>query len=339
MRRAFALLAAGCPALAWAELVEWQPGAWAEQGAALRATAVLEPERPWDELVVSWNGPAPNRQTVTVTASAEVDGRWTKPFVMGVWAAPDSQARTSVGGQKDGDGDVLTDVLRLARPAGRVRLAIVVEGGPPCVSWVTASTSVRGEPMVKEEPNRDAWGRAVEVPRYRQMDFPDGDRICSPTSLSMVLAFWAAEAGKPAVASPVKETCRWVYDAGWSGFGNWSFNAAFAGSRPGMRACVARLSSLAELEDWIVHGWPVVCSVSNGLLRGRGYADGNDGHLVVLVGFTKEGDPVFNDPGRNETRQTYARSDFAAAWERSGRTVYLLYPSRLRPPPARHRNW
>ncbi|MGE0000649.1 MAG: peptidase C39 family protein [Fimbriimonadaceae bacterium] len=318
---------------------QWQPGSWERVGDSLRASVVLRPKVAWRELVLSWNTGSTGKGSVTVLASAEHEQGWTKDYVMGEWGNATGAKRTSVNDQVDEDGKVLTDTLVLARAAGAVRVTLVAKGGGPRVEWVGASFRDPGAETPASEPNREAWGKVLEPPRLFQMDYPNGDKICSPTALSMILGFWARELGKPTLASGVVETCQAVFDPGWDGTGNWSFNVAFAGSKPGLRALVTRLAGMSELEDWIARGWPVACSVSNGLLRGKGFADGNDGHLVVLVGFTAEGEPVFNDPGRSETRQTYRRSDFEAAWAKSGRTVYLVYPSLLRPPHPRFGNW
>jgi len=62
-----------------------------------------------------------------------------------------------------------------------------------------------------------------------------------------------------------------------------------------MRAYTARLSDVAELEDWIMQGIPVGLSLCYNRLRGKSRTP--SGHLVVCVGFTENGDAVINDPG------------------------------------------
>lgn len=318
---------------------QWQPGAWERADSGYRASVVLRPKAAWKELVLSWNVGREGEGSVKVLASAETADGWTKEFVMGEWGNSPGTLRTSLNDQGDEHGKVLTDTLVLTKPSTAVRVSVILKGGGPKVEWVGASFRNPEASLPDSESNREAWGKILEPPRLYQMDYPNGDKICSPTAVAMVLGYWAEALARPQLASDVPTVCKAVFDPGWDGTGNWSFNVAFAGSKPGLRAMVSRLVSTSELEDWIVRGWPVVCSVSNGLLRGKGVADGNDGHLVVLVGFTPAGDPVFNDPGREVTRQTYLRSDFEAAWSHSGRTVYLIYPSLMRPPKPRFGNW
>jgi len=130
-----------------------------------------------------------------------------------------------------------------------------------------------------------------------------------------------------------------VFDKNWPGTGNWPFNTAFAGSFPSMRAYVTRLSDLSELEDWIAKGIPVITSVSYNVLKGTDKRP-SDGHLVVCVGFTKEGDPILNDPGvREHVRRVYSREKFARAWAHSQQTVYLLHPEDADIPADRFGHW
>jgi hypothetical protein len=80
----------------------------------------------------------------------------------------------------------------------------------------------------------------------------------------------------------------------------------------------------------------VVASVSFDLLNGKPKDEGN-GHLVVVVGFTRTGDVVVNDPWpnprhENSVRKTFPRKNFIRAWERSHRTVYLIRPLPVAPP-------
>ena len=68
------------------------------------------------------------------------------------------------------------------------------------------------------------------------------------------------------------------------------------------------------------------------------------GHLIVCVGFTKDGDVVCNDPwARLEkgqaVRRVYKRDNLRAAWAHSRNTVYLIYPKTRKPPRDRFGHW
>jgi len=134
-----------------------------------------------------------------------------------------------------------------------------------------------------------------------------------------------------------------VYDNGFGGTGNWSFNTAFAGSFGGLRSYVTRLDDLSEVEDWIVSGIPVILSARwDWLLPGRPYDPA--GHLIVCIGFTENGDVVVNDPAtrlnKGETvRRIYKREDVARAWTKSHNAVYLVYPEHASIPKDSFGHW
>jgi hypothetical protein len=145
-----------------------------------------------------------------------------------------------------------------------------------------------------------------------------------------VLAYWAEKLGRADLKQDVPAVAASVHDRNWPGTGNWAFNTAFAGRFPGMRAFVARLADIAQLEAWVAAGVPPVASVAPDLMNGL-TVEASGGHLVVCVGFTAEGDVIINDPladpaSAAKVRKTISRDRFDAAWERSRRTVYLIYP-------------
>jgi len=105
-----------------------------------------------------------------------------------------------------------------------------------------------------------------------------------------------------------------------------------------MQAFVTRLSDIAELEDWIAQGLPVGISVCYDRLRGKG--PGPNGHLVVCVGFTKEGDVVINDPGTSKNvRKVFPRKSLQYAWAYSHNTAYVVYPKGTALPKDRFGHW
>jgi hypothetical protein len=170
-------------------------------------------------------------------------------------------------------------------------------------------------------------------------DFPEygggGEAWCSPTSTSMVLGYYDALPGPRAYAwvgdrpDPwVDHAARMTYDYDYEGTGNWPFNTAYAANLAG-HAFVTRLRSLREAEPYLAAGIPLVASIA----FGRGELDGapisaSNGHLLVIVGFTKSGDVVVNDPAAPtdaSVRRTYDRGQFENAWiPASGGTVYVI---------------
>jgi uncharacterized protein YvpB len=198
-------------------------------------------------------------------------------------------------------------------------------------------------PASAQKPNRAAWGKVIEVPERRQAEYEGGGGWCSPTSLSMVLAYWGEQLHRPELNHTVPDTAHAIADGLRGDTGNWPFNTAYAGHYPGMRAYVTRLGDVSELEDWIAVGIPVIISVSSYLTNDRTNGPDN-GHLIVCVGFTDKGDVVTNNPGvsvrRNvRARQVYAREKVANAWKKSKNAVYLVYPESAKVPADRWGHW
>jgi hypothetical protein len=170
------------------------------------------------------------------------------------------------------------------------------------------------------------------------MNYENGDQVCSPTTVSMLLSYWAAQLNRPELDVEVPAVCAAVHDPGWPGWGNWAFNMGYAGSFPGMRAYATRLSGLAEVEGWIAAGIPVGLSVCYNKLRGK--SDEPSGHLIICVGFTVGGEVVVNDGGtRKNIRKTFSREAVERAWANSQNTVYLVYPAGATLPNDRLEHW
>jgi hypothetical protein len=311
------------------------------EGELVLVSPKIETAIRWDELIASWNFRGAPEDGLQVEAKAIYPSGETRWYQMGKWAfEPGKHPRESVREQRDENGTVDTDTLKLKKAAKAVRVRITARGtnGLSALKFLGLSfcdTSARRKPL---KPNKEIWGTLLQVPERSQANYPEGiSEWCSPTSVSMMLSFWAAKLNNAALNHDVPEVARGVFDPNWPGTGNWPFNMAFAGWHPGIRAYVTRFSDVAELEEWVQAGVPVAISVKYGWLKGR--EESGNGHLVVCIGFDHDGNVVFNDPGRSQVRQTYSRANVAKAWGASANTVYLVYPENFDVPPNRFGHW
>ncbi len=311
-------------------------------GGEYQVGEVTSPRTPvsfdFDELIASWNATTPPGTWVEILVRAELDGRWSKWYNMGVWASgTETVRRHSVRLQGDQDGYVAVDTLVIsAKKANavafqlKVRLFSVDGLTSPSVRYLSAAYSTTAPK--KSSPSAGdptKWGTLLDVPECSQMVYPDGGNVwCSPTSTSMVVSFWESYTGpcEPMVRAAVDGVYDWIYD----GHGNWVFNTAYAATH-GLHASVRRFTSMDEIEEWVANGVPVVFSFAwnKGDLTGAAVSS-SSGHLSVIVGFDSQGNPIVNDPAaasNEEVRRTYLRSELEAVWlENSGGTVYLIYP-------------
>ncbi len=304
----------------------------------------IDPKIPFKEMVASWNVEPAGAAAIKIQVRARGEGFQSKWYTMAEWSLDGHIApRESVKGQRDGNGTVSTDTLILKNPGktldAQVTLKTFADGPRPRLKLLTFSFADGTMAPSASETASPAWGKTIDVPQRAQRNYPNGGVLCSATSLSMILWHYANQLARPEINKDVPEVEAHVWDPVYGGAGNWPFNAAYAASFPGIRAYVSRFGGISDLEKWIDAGYPVICSVSLDLLQGLPLSR-ETGHLVVLVGFTKDGEPVINDPAfQNKVRRTYHRSDFENAWRHSKRAVYLVYPEGAKVPKDTDQLW
>jgi peptidase C39-like protein len=311
-------------------------------GEAVLTSPVILARINFNEAIASWNAELGQNSYLVVEARAVYPQASTKYYKLGLWSKdPARRPRQSVAHQSDADGDVSTDTLILRRPARRLQIRLTVGGessAKASLRFLGVSLTDTNAPPPELAPDKQAWGKLISVPERTQMVYPNGKTLCSPTTVSMLMGYWAQTLKRPELDCSVPQIVDAIYDSQWQGTGNWPFNMAYAGSFPGMRAYVSRLGDISELEAWIAQNLPVGLSVDYDRLRAKG--PGPNGHLVVLVGFTKEGDPIINDPGTSEhVRKVFRRKNLIDAWACSRNTVYMVYPINSPLPEDRFGHW
>lgn len=283
----------------------------------------------FDELVPSWNAQVGPGGSLTLEVRAQLaTGGWTRYYSFGTWMP--GAGRASAEGQRDAAGVLDTDTLTLTSRSTRYSYRLTLRG-PVTVTGLSFSTADRARRAVGlNSAGGLGWGRRLEVPQRSQMVFKNGGEVwCSPTSVSMILAYWGDRV-------PVPDAAAATLDPVYGGTGNWSFNVAWAGTRQGaagpLSAYVARLDSLAVAERYVAAGVPLALSLGwkVGELPGAAIPR-SAGHLVVLVGFDAAGNPVINDPAAASdagVRRSYPRAAFERLWlTHSGGTAYVIAPA------------
>ncbi|WP_266080989.1 peptidase C39 family protein [Haladaptatus caseinilyticus] len=309
------------------------------------------------QLIASWTADIPQGTWMEVEMrGTTTSGERTGWYVMGRWATTDEDIhRTSVFNQGDEYGRIAVDTFKAADGTAlrsyqlRTTLYRLPERDhAPVLRSLSAMTSrLPDQDQVSASPLGGAAGITLDVPEYSQSihlgEYPQwdggGEAWCSPTSTAMVISYWGRGPTEeqmswvdPAYQDPqVDFAARGTFDYGYDGAGNWPFNIAYAG-RFGLEGYVTRLHSLNELEQYIKAGIPVITSQSfeEEELPGAGY--GTNGHLMVIVGFTENGDVVANDPvapTNEDVRLVYPRDAFENVWQRTSGTggiAYIIHP-------------
>jgi hypothetical protein len=302
------------------------------------------------EAIASWNASTPPGSWVEVQFRAQYAGtRWSKWYVLGIWALDDSTIRRhSVQSQGDSDGYVAVDTFvssnkKETTDAFQLKLRLFsTNDAIPSVRNASVAYSTSAPKRAEVSP-KTFTARTLDVPQCSQMVYPDGGEVwCSPTSTSMVLGYWNTDHGT-SCAQREETTVSGVFDWIYDGHGNWPFNTAYAATKTvaqngiPLEGYVARFTSLQQAEGFIAAGVPVIMSIAwgSGELTNSSVSSTN-GHLLVLVGFDEEGNPIVNDPAfpqDGQVQATYLRSEFEPLWlQSSGGTVYLIYPEGTRVP-------
>lgn len=306
---------------------------------------VYEPRRAFDVLVPSWNARTPRGTWLKLDVRVRSGGKWSAWFTVGIWASgtPDIKRRSVSKQNPRWEVDVDTLRGRNGAQAGayqyRLRLMSATRDRSPVVrklAFATSQSWKHGRPIGVPALER-AWGKNLNVPARSQMVYPDGGEVwCSPTSLAMVMQYWAARTGQKNLEQSVPAVARGVRDFSY-GWGNWPFNTAYA-SAYGLEGTVSRFAQIEQVERWIDAGIPVIASVAwNNNHSGQRLSGAplrvSYGHLLVIRGFTRSGDVIVNDPAGaddSKVRRVYDRAEFERAWLRnpysSGGAVYLIHP-------------
>jgi hypothetical protein len=319
---------------------------------------------PFNELVSSWNASTPDGTWIQVEVQPQIDdGHWAKWYILGRWSSSDADFhRTSVGGQGDADGFVSIDTF-FAKDhpaiAYRLRVTLFRRTGSTASPRLTRLSAIAMNLTNQKGSFPSQPGTTVRdlmLPRYSQEihhgDFPQydngGEAWCSPTSTSMVVSYWSRVMGTSFDPTPaeyswvtatlganhrdpwVDFTARAVYDYHYNGAGNWPFNTAYAASR-GLVGDVTALHDLREAEPFIHEGIPLVASVAWNSNKLDGAIKSTNGHLMVIGGFTAEGNVIAYDPASTDdllVRHVYDREQFERAWiPASGGIVYVIRPA------------
>jgi hypothetical protein len=300
----------------------------------------------FDKVVPSWNADCPAGTWVKVEVQTSPDGgdTWSVWYEVAAWGDPAALDRLPSEGKVklDAMGKVHEDTVELKAPATRLRYRLALHTdrpeATPVVTLVAIAVQNTQRPVTPDDTPGPAWGKEVPA-EYRSQLVENADiswRICGPTSTTMALTAHGVSLPTAAVAQAAWDSLDGIY-------GNWPFLAA-AGSRlmrenadsippmPGRKklcqAYVLWCPDWKDVEAEIIAGNPVVMSMNfgKGELDGAPY-DSTDGHLILVRGFTKDGDVICNDPNarkESDGRVVYKRGQLHNA--RHGGPVIVFRP-------------
>lgn len=330
----------------------------------LWTSPVVATKKPFESINPSWQADAPAGSSVAIELRVRGDNQWSDWYKLGDWARDNSDSfkRTSTNDQSDTFGSVYTDtyVNTTDKKVNAYQVRVKLSGNDatkPRVYQVAAQTA---SAKTFEKVSRTDLKKTIDlqVPAFSQYthegEYPEfgggGEAWCSPTSVAMVLKYYGTGPSQQdidALPADVKFDANGrkdgevpyaalhTYDQAYEGTGNWAFNTTYAASY-GLDSAVRVFDSLRDVEKEIKEGNPVVASIAwnntddkqDNDLPNAG-VDKTAGHLMVIRGFTKEGDVIANDPathnGNGDVRRVYDRTSFERQWiNSSNATAYTF---------------
>ena len=278
------------------------------------------PRRPAHRLVPALSALGRDVPTFRFELSAFAAGAWS-PWVAGATVGP---ARLPIAAAGSDSLVAQIDEFVASPPAERVRLVLRVAGvrdAPLAAPWFVSLSA--WSPAVSEETSAGGSARLV-VPAVSQMEEEAAirSRICSPTCVAMVLAYYGA---RVAVADLARE----IFQPDLDIYGVWPAAVCTAG-RHGIAGYLLRFPDWSAAEWCLAQGMPIIASVRYGAGELTGAAvSGTPGHLLVLTGHAD--DAVFvNDPAAptaSGVSRRYRLDELRRVWlERAGVGYVLFRP-------------
>lgn len=296
----------------------------------------FETDFPFTEMIPSWNAETPEDNTgiqVDARVRDAETGEWSPWLYFGRWGETLATPYRRIRFDK---GIVHVDVLKLDAPADafQVRARLYAfdfgQGANPSLRRVAVSYSgvvddpVRRARLTEPVEVPAGWARDLGIPFTPQGDGPSciNGSICSPTSVSMVLHHWGENRG-------LVDNALAIYDPDYGIFGNWSRATALAGEL-GYDAWVMRIRNWDQAKAKIASGVPIIASIRfrEGEFPSAVF-DASGGHLIVIRGFTPEGDAIVNDPANRDEGDgaVYKAEELARAWFDKGGVAYIISPA------------
>ncbi len=318
-----------------------QPHAFAD-------TAPVQAPHPFTEMLVSWNLRVPPKAgaSVLVRVTPDPAGQtgWTPWLHVGEWGQGAAVPKDLPRPQRDEASGVKVDVdwLIATTPQRWVQARLVAHGLPEGQQIAadrldfTFTDAARipepgepmfiaGAPLPGHGPSQPSVGAAVPFRSQKIPQKPEiAGRICSPTSVNMVMAYRGVD-------QPVLATADAAFDPVNNIYGNWPRNvqAAFAAGVPGY---LTRINSWAQARAYLAAGQPIITSIQTklGELRFAPYP-ATGGHLIVITGMDEQGGVWVNDPAESNPAKGRIRlmqDDMTRVWlRRTAGTAYILLPA------------
>lgn len=283
---------------------------------------------PFNNAVLSWNLDIPNGSGALIQIRAKDNAgnatNWYEIARYGYCPAAN-------GLKSDSFGYVDVDTLLLKRLFTVVEYRVVLYSQPfkypglkPTLRLMAACCADTTKEVSYTPADGTGKWISLRVPwRSQYWEDPSiSGRICGPTSLSMALDYFGIDLPTEQVASEAYDTLNGIY-------GNWPFLAQAAAAHQ-LRSYLFRCTDFEPIKAELAAGHPVILSVAwhEGDLTNAPIPKSN-GHLILCVGMTPDGDLICNDPAGSSNQWdhvVYNKVEMGSVWLDRGGVAITVSP-------------
>lgn len=272
---------------------------------------------PFNYGLPSWNGSSPDQQAYfKVLARFPYNGSWSPWLTVGYWK---NEWGSSYGTTSYDGGKIDIDEIELYSYQTTFQLAVYFYRASAGVATPTlrkiavtlSDTRTTAEldytAILNDRPP------AIFIPTtfYYQysLDPEIGGSICSPTSVAMILRSFGINVDPLQFAIETR-------DPYWGIFGVWPRVVQHA-AEYGLDGAVTQYRSWSQAYEVLARGGRIAMSVGKPLYSG---------HLMMLAGFTSQGQPIVHDPARSAGYSyVFNKSDLSHSWFDKGGISYTFF--------------
>ena len=275
--------------------------------------------QPFNHGLPSWNGSAPTASSSFKIQMRFKYGTGVSPWLtVGYWK---SNIWSSYGTTSYGGGFIDYDYVKLNSYNSEWQFMVTMTRSSAQVPSPTinklsffvsdsrTTNSINYNAILNDKP------AAIFIPTdfvYQYgVDPQIGGSICSPTTVSMILKSYSISVDPYQFALS-------TYDPYYKMFGIWPRVVQNA-SEYGLDGAVTRYRTWSETYEVLASGGRIGMSIGAPLYTG---------HLIMLAGFTSNGDPIVHDPAKSQGYSyVYNKSDLSHSWFDKGGVAYTFYPA------------
>lgn len=279
--------------------------------------------KPFNELILTWNGKRPSRGTVHFYIRVKTE-EWSSWLLYASWGQ--NEQRTFDETCSSGEVKTYQDAIEVlnGKKASAFEVKVVAVDDAFLSDLQALHVYTNGD--ILKEPNSSYPCDPVklDVAGLSQIALAHARNLslCSPTSTTAVIRYLARSSIEPV------NFASHAHDQGFDIYGNWILNSAQASAELGSawNCWVERLDGFNAIHNQLLQGFPVVISI-RGPLSGSAMPYGQ-GHLIAVIGYRPSDknvicmDPAF--PSDAETIVHYDLDELMQAWNRRGRVAYLF---------------